>query len=164
MVQTMVDAGAEFQRLEILLRGFALDEAIKSGMDFDAAMRSAVNTTKEQLEWLQTLGAATPFDPTAISNIFTMARSYGFAADEAKRLTSNVINYTAGMGLGNEVLERVIVNMGQMIQRGKITRTEIRDLTRGAMLPWADILERLAEKLDMTTEDVDKLIDRDWET
>ncbi|MDK1117605.1 MAG: tape measure protein, partial [Anaerolineae bacterium] len=158
MAVATFDAGAEFQRIKILLTGFNLDEAIKSGNDYSTAMGLANKTSEEQLQWLQALGAVTPFDPASIANVFSMARSYGFASDDAQRLTKNIIDFTSGMGLSNEVLERVIVNLGQMQQRGKITRTEIRDLTRGAMLPWATILERLADLTGKTTKEVDKQI------
>ena len=158
MVKATVEAGTEFQTLKIRLQGFNLDAAIKAGESYDDAMQTAVDVTKDQLEWLQALGAASPFDPVQLANVFTMARSYGYAADEAKRLTSNVVDYTAGMGLGNEAIESVVRNLGQMLSRGKITRTEIRDLTRSAFLPLSTMMERMAEKMGMPTEELDKMI------
>jgi tape measure domain-containing protein len=158
LASATIEAGNEFQILQIRLNGLNLQDATDSGLDYESAMGAAVEKTKEQMDWLQTLGAATPFDPAQIANIYTLARSYGFADEAAQQLTRNITDYTAGMGLSDEVLERVIQNMGQMIQRGKITSTEIRDLARGAYLPLADVLDRVAKSMGITVAELSKKI------
>lgn len=158
LISAIIEAGNQFQTLEIRLNGLNLQDAIDSGLGYEEAMKKAVQVTQEQLDWLQQLGAATPFDPAQIANVYTLARSYGFADAEARRLTEDITSYTAGMGLSNEVLERVIQNLGQMVQRGKITSTEIRDLARGAYLPLADVLDRVAKSMGITVQELSKKI------
>ena len=150
LVSVTIDAGSEFQTLELRLQGINLDTAIKSGMEYNQATEESIKKTKEQLEWLQKIAALTPYDNTDISNVYTLARSYGFSDDEAKKLTENTTNFASAMGLSGEVLERVIMNMGQMVQRGKITSTEMRDLARGSFMPLNDILQRIADNLNET--------------
>lgn len=158
LVGAIIDAGTQFQTLKIRLTGLNLNETADGIRSYSDAMALAVEKTKEELDWLQTLGSATPFDPAQIANTFTMARAFGFASDEAKRLTTDIINYTAGMGLSNETLFLVIQNMGQMVQRGKITGTEIRDLARGSYLPLADVLQRIADNMHMTVKELTQKI------
>jgi len=144
----VIEAGNEFQTLEIRLQGLNYAEAIESGMDYTAAMDQAVEVTKEQLQWIRQLAVLTPFDATDIANVFTLARSYGFSAEEAQKLTVAVTNFTSGMGLSNVEVERIVTNLGQMVQQGKITSTEVRDLARGAFVPVADVLERVRIALE----------------
>lgn len=158
LIGAIIEAGNEFQMLKIRLTGLNLNDFADGTRSFADAMGMAQEKTREELEWLQTLGAATPFDPAQIANTFTQARAFGFASDEAKRLTADIINYTAGMGLSNETLFLVIQNLGQMVQRGKITGTEIRDLARGSFLPLSDVLERIAKNMGTTVKAVTKQI------
>lgn len=158
LVSAIIDTGNEFQTLKIRLTGLNLNETADGVKTFTQAMSEAQEMTAKELEWLQNLGAATPFDPAQIADTYTQARAFGFAADEAKRLTKDIIEYTAGMGLSNETLFLVIQNMGQMVQRGKITGTEIRDLARGSFLPLADVLERIAKNMGMTVKELTKKI------
>lgn len=148
LASATLEAGQEFQTLELRLQGLNVDALTKSGLAYNEATKEATKLTKEQLEWLQKLAAQTPYDNTDISNIYTLARTYGFADDQAKELTESVVDFASGMGLGGETLERVIMNLGQMVQRGKITSTEMRDLARGAFLPLDDILQRIADDLN----------------
>ena len=153
-----LDAAAAFQILSLRLYGMNLQTLVDSGVEYTAAMKIAEDQTKENLTWVMKLAAVTPYDATDIANVFTLARSYGFASAEAQRLTQNTMNFAAGMGLGSEALERIIVNFGQMIQRGKITTREMNDLARGSMLPLADVLKRVADNMGMTVGDLTKLI------
>lgn len=158
LIAATIEAGSEFQTLKVRLNGLNFQEAIASGQTYFDAMRSTVQMTKDQLTWLQKLAAATPFDATDIANTYSLARSYGFADAEARRLTKNIADFTAGMGLSGEVIERVITNLGQMKQRGKITATEIRDLARGAFLPLDDVLKRVAASMGITVAALTKQI------
>lgn len=158
LVSQTIQAGSEFQTLSIRLNGLNLQDAIDSGKSYDTAMKQAVSVTKEQLNWLQQLSAATPFDATAIANAYTLARSYGFVDDEARKLTKDITDFTAGMGLSNDHIERVITNLGQMVQRGKVTSTEMRDLARGAFLPLDDVLKRMAANMGVSEQALTKMI------
>lgn len=152
LASATIEAGNEFQSMEIRLNGLNMQEITDSQLDYADATEAATKMTKEQLEWLQKLSATTPYDNTDISNVYTLSRSYGFADESARELTQSVTEFASGMGLSKEVLERVIMNLGQMVQRGKITSTEIRDLARGAFLPVNDILQRIADNMNKTGE------------
>lgn len=157
LISTALESTTEFQKMEVRLNRLNFNTAISSGEDFTKAMSDATKQTQEQLLWTIKLGAATPFDSKDVANTFTLARSYGFAADEAKTLTERITDFTSGMGLGNDTIEKVITNLGQMKQAGKITGTELRDLARGAFVPINDVLDLTAKNLGITREELDNL-------
>jgi tape measure domain-containing protein len=124
--------------------------------DYNAATALATKLTKEQLAWIQQLAVTTPFDAADVANVFTLARSYGFAADSAKTLTRDISDFAAGMGLGNTEIERIIVNFGQMVQQGKVTQRELNDLARGAFVPVNDVLNLMQQNLGMTDKEFEE--------
>jgi len=150
LIAGTIEAGNEFQTLQIRLQKFNFNAATESGMDFSSAMETATQQTQEQLTWLQRLAAQTPYDLTDIASVYTLARSYGFVSDEAKNLTSKIADFAAGMGLGNTEIERIVVNFGQMVQQGKVTQREMNDLARGAFVPVNDVLKLMQEQTGLT--------------
>lgn len=150
LISGTVEAGMEFQTLELRLRNFNLNSLVESGMSYNDATKESIRLTEEQLTWLQKLAATTPYDLTDISNVYTLARSYGFASESAQTLTKSITSFAAGMGLGNTEIERIIVNFGQMEQQGKVTQRELNDLARGAFVPVNDILKIMQEQTGLT--------------
>lgn len=150
LIQSTIEAGAEFQILELRLERLNFNDLVNSGMEYNEAMAEAAKLTKEQLDWIQKLAAATPYDAQDIANVYTLARSYSFNAEAASGLTETIIDFAAGMGLGNTEIERIIVNLGQMVQQGKVTGREMTDLARGAFVPVNDILKRMQENTGLT--------------
>lgn len=149
LISATIEAGSEFQTLELRLERLNFNTLVEGGMDYVRAGKLAVKMTKDQLNWLQKLAATTPYDNTDISNVYTLARSYGFADQNARGLTEDITNFAAGMGLGNTEIERIIVNFGQMVQQGKVTQREMNDLARGSFVPVNDILDRMKTNLKM---------------
>lgn len=158
LVRATLDAGMEFQALELRLNRLNFNDLIESGSDYNDATRDSIKLTKEQLEWLQKLAAQTPYDNTDISNIFTLARSYGFASDKAQGITEDVANFAAGMGLGNTEIERIIVNFGQMVQLGQVTQRELNDLARGSFVPVNDVLKEMQKQTGLQGAEFDDFL------
>jgi len=154
LVGAVIEAGAEFQTLELRLRRLNLNTIMGEGVkDFSTAMQMATEVTKDQLQWIQMLAITTPYDAQDIANVFTLARSYGFASNAAQGLTEDITNFAAGMGLGNTEIERIIVNFGQMVQQGKVTQREMNDLARGSFVPVNDVLARMQENVGLTNKE-----------
>jgi len=143
LIRSSIEAGEEFQVLKLRLDNLNFNAATESGLEFNDAQKEAIRLTKEQLDWIQLLAAQTPYDATDISNVYTLARTYDFADEEAHDLTETILDFAAGMGLGSVEIERIIVNFGQMVQQGKVTGREMTDLARGAFVPVNDVLERM---------------------
>jgi tape measure domain-containing protein len=158
LISAAFDAGAQFQEMNLRLRGFNLQALVDSGMDYTSAMKQAIAVTKEQMQWVMQLAATTPYDATDIGFVFSMSEAFGFDAAEAKKLTESTLDFVAAMGLSGVEAKRVIINLGQMAQRGKITTREMNDLARGSFVPLQDILDRVAVKLGVTSEALMKMI------
>jgi len=174
VISATIEAGSEFQSLQIRLTRLDLNtvfqEAAQNAEEFTNVMRAsrseyriqkmewqkaptlaqamdvATQAAKEQLTWVQKLAATTPFDFEDIAQVYTLARSYSFADDQARQLTQDIADFSAGMGLSGVEINRIIVNMGQMVQQGKVTAREMNDLARGAFVPVNDILDIMKEK------------------
>lgn len=158
LIQSTIAAGSEFQTLELRLDRLNTNSIVQQVGNYTAAQQIAKEATQDQLQWIQKLAATTPYDFQDIANVYTLARSYGFAADAAKGLTSDISDFAAGMGLSNQEIERIIVNFGQMTQQGKVTQREMNDLARGAFVPVNDVMQKMRENVSqLSTEDLTKL-------
>lgn len=173
LVSATIDAGNEFQTLQLRLERLNLNDLkqdfqditkadLKMEQAFDSTFTNygayaaqAVKDTQEQLKWLTILAAQSPYDSTDVANTFTLARSYGFASEEAKGLTENILNFAAGMGLSEVEIKRIIVNFGQMVQQGKVTQRELNDLARGAFVPVNDVLKIMQERTGLAGDEFD---------
>jgi tape measure domain-containing protein len=164
IIQFFADLGKEvlesadtFQKLGLRLERLNFNALTESGMKYNEAMKEATRLTEEQIDWTIKLGATTPYDAQDIANIYTLARGYGFSAEEAKGLTESVIDFTSGMGLSNVELERIVINFGQLRQQGKLSGQDLRDLARGAFVPVNQVLVMTAEKMGLTIDEFNKL-------
>lgn len=154
MVGAMITAGAEFQTLMIRLEMLQARELVTTGLaeNFTEALAQAGPVAEDLFTWIQKLALTTPFDIQDVAQTVTFAKAYGMVGDEAKRVTSAIIDFASGMGLSSTQMQRIIENFGQMIQQGKVTSTELRDLGRGALVPINNVLEMMRENLGLTTE------------
>lgn len=145
-------------RLQVRLDGLNMPQNANDVTDWTAAMEDATAATKEQMDWLQKLAVAAPFPPDQIADIYTAARSMGYADEAARDLTKDILEFAAGMGLSSTEAERIIVNLRQMGTRGKVTGREMADLARGALLPLDDVLGRMAKNMGISVEELNSLI------
>lgn len=150
LISATIQAGAEFQTMSLRLNRLNLNDIAEAALDYVDAGEAAANATQEQLKWIQRLAVQTPYDAQDIANVYTLARSYGVADEQARGMTEDIADFAAGMGLGNTEIERIVVNFGQMIQQGKVTQREMNDLARGAFVPVNDVLERMQENTGLT--------------
>ena len=150
LIANTIEAAGEFQKLELRLNTLNFNALVESGMDYNAATEISIQRTQEQLTWLQKLAATTPYDNTDISNVYTLARGYGFVDKEARGLTETITDFTSGMGLGNTEIVRIVKNFGQMQQLGKIMQRDLNDLATGAFVPVNDVLKLMQEQTGLT--------------
>lgn len=158
LISATIEAGSEFQKLDLRLQRLNINELVSSGMSYVDATKQAIEVTKEQLDWLQKLAVTTPYDNTDIANIFTLARSYGFAGKAAQDMTEDITNFSSGMGLGNVEMDRIIVNFGQMVQLGKVTQRELNDLARGSFVPVNDVLKIMQKETGKSGDEFEEFL------
>ena len=158
LIQQTIETGNQFLLLELRLNGINFAELSEQGMAFAQAMSEAAKMTKEQVRWLQALATATPFDVEDITETYALGRALGFSDAEMRILTQDISNFASALALPSDAIERILYNFGQMKQRGKITRTELRDLAKGALVPINELLARVAKRMGITVTALDKMI------
>jgi tape measure domain-containing protein len=152
-----VDASANFQLLQIRLRGLINRELSKDGSSLAGGFAVASKRAAELADWISQLAVKSIFDAKTIANTISLAMAYDIEEKEAKTLTTAIVNFATGMGLGNDEMQRIIENFGQMKAAGKITGTELRDLSRGAFLPVNRVLEIMGKSLGLDTKKIGEL-------
>lgn len=116
------------------------------------SMKIASGATQELLDWMRQLALTTPFSIDTISDTASFALAMGWGIQPTKDLTKAILDFSAGMGLGNNEMDRIIYNFAQMRAAGKVTGTEMRDLARGAFFPLTEVLDVAAKKLGISAE------------
>lgn len=150
MAAEVFEAVTAFQALEIRLNSIlARDYSQAFGTSMQESLGATTAKTRELFNWMRKLAVTSPFDFEEIANVFTMAEAMGITGEMAKRLTAALINFTSAMGLTGEHMWRIVYNFGQMIQRGKLSGEEFRDLARN-FVPIDIIMTKLAKDANMT--------------
>lgn len=145
------NATASFQELEIRLDSLvARDVSRGLGIPMREAFEMTTGAAVGLFDWMRKLGIQTKYTVDDIAQFFTMSTAMGITIEKTKELTQATVDFASGMGLSGEVMQRIIYNFGQMIQRGKLSGEEFRDLARN-FVPIDQIMRNLAEKAGMTT-------------
>lgn len=150
LITSAIEAGDQFQALKIRLNQMNFNTASESAKNYSDAMATAIEQTKDQLLWIQQLATATPFELSDVTQVYSMARSYSFADDEARNLVETLSDFTAGMGLGGAEMVNIIRQFGQMRNTGKILQKDLNSLAEGGMVPVNKILDIMKEKTGLT--------------
>lgn len=139
-----------FQRLNIQLEALAArDYAKQFGGSVGDAFGKVQGQARELLLWIRRIAVTTPFSVETITSAIAFGQAFGFSTEQAKRLTLATGNFTAGMGLTNEHLERIIYNFGQMLASGRILGRELRDLANN-FVPVNDVIQIMADRAGVT--------------
>jgi len=143
------DAAVEFQLIQVRLLGLTRREFINAGYELGEAMRMAKEETAELVDWVTYLSVTSIFDAEQILEIHALAMAFDFTTQQAKDLTDSILNFGTGMGLTGEQMHRLMINLGQMKQQGKITGNELRNLARGSLVPVGAVLEQIGVNLEL---------------
>lgn len=146
VIQSSIDLAGSLQSLRIRLDNMNFNDLTEDEKNMANAMDIVNQRTEEQIDWIQKLSLATPFTNDDISQVYSMARSYGFADGEARGFIDTLANFTAGMDLGGDAMVRVIRQFGQMRNKGKIMQQDLNAMAEGGMVPVNKILDLMREK------------------
>ena len=150
-----VEAAIDFQLFTIRLRNLLMTETLQqNAVDYATAIGIAGEKTKELTRWISKLAVLTIFGAEEIANTMVLAMSYDFTSERAKELTIATLDFATGMGLTDEKMRKIIENFGQMRAQGKLAGTELRDLARGAFVPYNAVLLQMGRNLGVIA-DVD---------
>ena len=144
-----LNATAQHEQLSLALENLAARElrARDSTLGMAESLELAAPLAQELLGWTQQLALESPFSQQDISQTYKMAAAYGFTLDESKRLTTATLDMAAGMGLSGDQMEGVIMALGQIRAKGKVSAEELNQLRERGFDANA-VLERMGYTLD----------------
>lgn len=150
VVKEAVTAVDSFQRLQVQFQGLiARDLSRQLGVPLAETLGQVSGKAKELLYWVRQVAVTTPFSMETLSSALAYGQAFGFTIEQAKRLTIATGEFTAGMGLTNENLLRIIYNFGQMLASGRVLGRELRDLANN-FVPVQDIIASMAKKANVS--------------
>jgi len=80
----------------------------------------------------------------------------GFSAEEIMPTLKSIGDISAGLSLGEEGLQRLILNLGQVRNQGKLTGRELRDFAVAGV----PLLDQLAGQLGKTTSEIQDMVSK----
>ncbi len=117
-------------------------------------MMKSETAAVQHLQELRAFALSTPFQFTELIDASRKMQALGFSAQEVVPKLRTIGNAVSALGGGNEMLQRVILSLGQMQQRGRITGEELRELAHSGV----PALQAIADKLGVTTAQAQKMI------
>jgi tape measure domain-containing protein len=160
--------GSVFRNAFSVALGISVFEAVKRGFRAVVGESISFNAQMEQarIGFTTMLGSAeraevflrdmadfavrTPFEFPELLDASKRMLAYGFAAEDVLPTMEAVGNASAAVGLGTEGINRIILALGQMRAKGKLSAEEMRQLTETGIPAW----EILAEAMNKTTAEI----------
>src|SRR5690606_8339514 len=160
--------GDIFKNAVSVTLGVGMFEAIKNGfqaiagaaIDFNARMEQAqigfttmlgsAERADAFLRDMADFAARAPFEFPELLDAAKRMLAYGFAAEDVLPMMEAVGNAAAGLGVGAAGIDRIILALGQMRAKGKLSGEEMLQLTEVGIPAW----EILAEAMDKTTAEI----------
>jgi tape measure domain-containing protein len=152
-----VQTYASFERLNMSLQSLAAREAMSSGAARNMGQALAMSSEKagELVNWIQRLAVKSPFTREGVSAAFRQAMAYGFAADEAQRLTQAMIDFAAGSGASEGAMSQIALALGQIQARGRLAGQEVLQLVNAGI----PVQQILAKAFGKSTAEIAKMIE-----
>jgi len=148
----MVAAGAAIAGLGVA--------TIKAAGDFEQTqiafetMLGSAEEAKVFLEDLSNFAKTTPFTLQGVEGAARQLMAVGFEAEEVLPTLKSVGDVASGLGLGQEGLQRLILNLGQVRNQGKLTGRELRDFAVAGV----PLLDELSKQLGVSTTQIQEMV------
>jgi len=136
--------------------------SVKLAGDFEqtqvafTTMLGSAEEAQSMLSDLADFAKKTPFTIQGVEKSATQLMAVGFSAEDIIPTLKSVGDIAAGLGLGEEGLQRLILNLGQVQSQGKLTGRELRDFA----IAGVPLLAELSKQLGVTEADVTDMISK----
>ncbi|HOV80754.1 MAG TPA: tape measure protein [Bacillota bacterium] len=123
------------------------------------AMETMLGSTEKAQKFLSDLAdfaVKTPFEMPQLRDASRRLLAFGFSAESVIPTLTALGDAASGLGLGEEGLNRIVLALGQMRAKAKVSGEEMLQLTEAGIPAW-DILSK---KMGMATADVMKLSEK----
>jgi len=134
--------------------------SLKAAADFEqteiafTTMLGSAEEAQKMLKELADFAKKTPFTLKGVERSARQLMAVGFLAEDVLPVLKDVGDLAAGLGMGEEGLQRLILNLGQVQAQGKLTGRELRDFAVAGI----PLLDELSKELGVTTEAVQEMV------
>lgn len=135
---------------------------LKAAGDFEqttiafTTMLGSGEAATKMLKDLADFAKKTPFTIQGVETAAKKLMAVGFEAEEIIPTLKSVGDVASGLGLGQEGLDRLILNLGQVQSQGKLTGRELRDFA----IAGVPLLAELAKNLGTTEAAVTEMVSK----
>lgn len=130
-------------------------DAEQANIAFETMLGSA-DKAKTFLTNLSDFANKTPFELPQLRDASKRMLAFGFSAESVVPTLTAVGDAAAGLGMGQDGVERITLALGQMRAKAKVSGDEMMQLTEAGVPAW----EILAKKMNMTTAEVMKMSEK----
>lgn len=145
---------------------YGIKQAITLGVEFNAmkeqaeiaftTMLGGAREATTMMQQLQEFAARTPFEFERLIPSTQRLMAFGFEAQRIIPMLRNIGDAVAGLGGGEEMINRVTLALGQMQAKGVVAAQEMMQLTEAGIPAW----EYLARALDTDVAGAMKLVEQ----
>jgi len=121
------------------------------------AFNTLLGSTAKATSFLKELtdfAAKTPFELVGVETSAKQLLAVGFEAEEVLPILKSVGDVASGLGMGQDGLQRLIINLGQVRNQAKLTGRELRDFSVNGV----PLLDELARSLGKTTQEIQEMV------
>lgn len=150
-----LNAAAVFQQMQVGLEGLVareLSQLTDGAKTIAEVFPEAQIKAKGLMEELSKMAILSPYMVEAVQQVFRMNMAFGFTTDQAKKMTAGLLNYAAGIGASNEMLNRMAYNLAQINLQNKVTKLDIRQLAL-AGLDLVSVLRYVGDQMGLNIQD-----------
>lgn len=132
---------------------FAVGEAVKTGLNFDATIEQAKMSfetllgssqkAQQMVQQLVNFAAHTPFELTGVQNAAKQLLAMGFSGKQVIPVMTAVGNAVSAVGGGDEELQGVILALGQIQTKGKLSAEEMNQLAERGIPAWQILAQQM---------------------
>jgi tape measure domain-containing protein len=134
--------------------------SVKVAADFEqtkVAFTTMLGSAEEAQVFLAQLAdfaKKTPFTLVGVEKAAKQLMAVGFEANDVIPTLKSVGDVASGLSLGEEGLQRLILNLGQVRNQGKLTGRELRDFAVAGV----PLLDQLANQLGVTVTAIEEMV------
>ncbi len=120
--------------------------AASEGEQFRITLTNMTGSAEEANSVLQDMSQFALSSPFDLDSVLTGTRrlmAYGYTAEEAEQSLRSIGDAAAGLGTGEEGIERITTALGQMHQKGTVQAEEMRQLAEAGIPAWQYLADTL---------------------
>ena len=130
----------------VTVAGFKFNNLSQQGQIAFETMLGSADKAKKFLGELQTFAAKTPFEYASLMQASQKMLAMGFKENDILPTLTAIGDAVAGLGGGQEKIDRVTIALGQMKAKGKTSSEEMMQLTEAGIPAW----DMLAKKIGVS--------------